>query len=184
MKKCNVCSRTKSLDEFYKDKKMVSGVRNNCKACHIEQETNRYHDNREHTPDFYSESKRKKPSVPRPKSQKRARKPYRYADGRKGNDTSHPHYIRIDSCRKLGITIYDYEKMYEEQGGRCKICNIHESELKKKLGIDHCHNTGTVRGLLCFNCNVGIGHLRDDPEILLKAIEYITSAGAPKPPHS
>jgi len=74
--------------------------------------------------------------------------------------------------RTYGLTLEDYEKMLEEQNNLCKICNEPETE-KKSLAIDHDHNTGKGRGLLCSKCNKGIGLLRDNPELLRIAANYL-----------
>ena len=54
----------------------------------------------------------------------------------------------------------------------CQICNTEFSENTHRC-IDHCHDTGEVRGVLCSFCNIGIGHLKDDKEILMNAIKYL-----------
>lgn len=58
---------------------------------------------------------------------------------------------------KYGITQEDYDRMFDNQKGCCAICGIHQSKLKQKLHVDHCHNTGKVRKLLCRNCNIHLG---------------------------
>lgn len=64
------------------------------------------------------------------------------------------------SLKKLyGLTPEDFNRMFAEQEGRCAICKIHQSELKSILYIDHCHETGKIRGLLCPTCNAGVGFL-------------------------
>lgn len=55
--------------------------------------------------------------------------------------------------RKYGITIKDYNKMFTEQEGKCWMCSKHPTEFNKKLSVDHNHDTGKVRGLLCQGCN-------------------------------
>jgi hypothetical protein len=70
--------------------------------------------------------------------------------------------------RRYGIGIEDFERMYSEQGGMCAICWAPKPE-----HVDHDHLTGKVRGLLCFNCNGGLGQFRDDSEVLTRAIEYL-----------
>lgn len=70
--------------------------------------------------------------------------------------------------QKYGITLEDFKAMVKAQKGRCKICG-----LKTKLNVDHNHDTGKVRGLLCHKCNTGIGLLNDDLEILEQAVEYL-----------
>jgi hypothetical protein len=74
--------------------------------------------------------------------------------------------------RRYGITEDDYNRMLDEQGGRCAICATDEPG-KKSWCIDHDHETGAVRGLLCSLCNVGIGNLRDDTDILRSAVSYL-----------
>jgi len=84
---------------------------------------------------------------------------------------------RRDSQYKLkyGITLADYNALYEAQNGRCKICNTHESELKTRLYVDHCHSTTKVRGLLCQPCNTLIGFSYDNTKVLQNAIAYLNS---------
>lgn len=72
-----------------------------------------------------------------------------------------------------GITIEDYNRMFEEQGGCCKICKRHQSEFKKRLHVDHCHKTKRVRGLLCFGCNIALGKINDNPAIIEAMLEYL-----------
>lgn len=82
-----------------------------------------------------------------------------------------------DLKRNYGISLNDYDKLFLEQKGKCKICETHISEInkrhKKHLCVDHCHETGIIRGLLCDSCNRGIGLLKDDANILKSAYEYL-----------
>ncbi len=73
---------------------------------------------------------------------------------------------------KFGITIERYEEMSLEQEHKCAICG-QPSKAPRALAVDHCHNTGKVRGLLCGNCNLGMGKLNDSKELLMKAIMYL-----------
>ncbi len=78
-------------------------------------------------------------------------------------------YLRAWRFKKhYGITVEDYDRMFKAQGGRCKICK-QERELK----VDHCHEKGHVRGLLCDLCNRGIGFFKDDPVWLSAAANYL-----------
>lgn len=81
-----------------------------------------------------------------------------------------------------GITPAEYDALYREQSGCCAICRIHKEPWQpgggvkgryRFLVVDHDHSAGRVRGLLCFNCNLGIGHFRDDPMLMLAAIAYV-----------
>lgn len=88
---------------------------------------------------------------------------------------------RLNTCMKwkFGITIEDYKRMSQEQNGVCAICGKPETILDprrgilKRLVIDHDHDTGKIRGLLCHNCNSGIGMLQDKQEIVQKAADYL-----------
>ena len=71
---------------------------------------------------------------------------------------------------RYGLTSEQFEDMRLAQEGRCAICRI---EALPRLHIDHNHKTGKVRGLLCGNCNKGIGLLRDNPDFLQSAMEYL-----------
>ena len=73
---------------------------------------------------------------------------------------------------KYGITVEDYQQMFIDQENKCAICQRH-SRGEKTLVIDHNHETGKVRGLLCYSCNSGIGLLQDNIKMLHNAIEYL-----------
>lgn len=81
---------------------------------------------------------------------------------------------RIVNINKYGISVEEREKMLIAQNGSCKICNKSEKEFAKNLAIDHCHITGRVRGLLCVNCNSGLGKFMDDINLLNEAIKYLS----------
>ena len=74
--------------------------------------------------------------------------------------------------RKYGFSIADYDAMSHCQNGVCAICGQPNNN-GKRLDVDHNHDSGKVRGLLCNSCNRGIGYLKDDAEVLLKAAEYL-----------
>ena len=76
--------------------------------------------------------------------------------------------------RKYGITLETYELMLRAQDYTCAICGTAAVKSRnKKLVVDHCHDTGKVRGLLCNKCNVGLGQFGDNKEVLLKALAYL-----------
>lgn len=72
------------------------------------------------------------------------------------------------------LTVRQFKKMHREQGGLCAICGIDNS----KLVIDHDHNTGDARGLLCNNCNHLLGRAKDSPLVLRRAAEYLERSNA------
>ena len=81
--------------------------------------------------------------------------------------------------KHYGITLEQYEELFRLQGGRCAICNdppatgLSGRGKANRLVVDHDHDTGAVRGLLCRPCNSGVGHLRDSGALLRKAIAYL-----------
>ena len=83
------------------------------------------------------------------------------------------HKRDVDLQWRYGISLDNWQDMFTKQNGCCAICKTHQSELKSSLHVDHNHNTGKVRGLLCSNCNTAIGLLKDDEDRLLSAIQYI-----------
>ena len=75
--------------------------------------------------------------------------------------------------QNYGITLDEYNKMYENQKGCCKICGEHQESFSVTLAVDHCHTTGKVRGLLCRSCNTALGSFRDNITNLQSAIDYL-----------
>jgi hypothetical protein len=92
-----------------------------------------------------------------------------------GKHCLHCKEIRLLSTRKriYGTTVRDYNKLLEDQGGVCAICKKPPDALDRRLDTDHCSITGAIRGLLCRSCNTGIGHLKHDPILLQRALEYV-----------
>lgn len=83
-------------------------------------------------------------------------------------------YHRNDKLqRTYGISYAEYLTMLEAQCNGCAICGTTSTGKRKAFAVDHNHETGKVRGLLCSNCNTGIGNLREDEGIMLRAIEYL-----------
>lgn len=74
--------------------------------------------------------------------------------------------------RKYGITADQVDAMFEKQGRICAICKT-DKPGGKGWHVDHLHGEKLVRGILCGACNVGLGHFRDSPEILLNAKSYL-----------
>jgi len=92
------------------------------------------------------------------------------ACGQRGHD-------RFRMKKAYGIELEEYEEMAKAQKGRCAICGGEGFELvpgqRSLLVIDHCHTTGKVRGLLCHNCNRGLGLFKDSVESLSNAVRYL-----------
>jgi hypothetical protein len=83
---------------------------------------------------------------------------------------------------RYGLTAPQVDQMLEDNRGTCKICSMsiffgtsgNQSGLKKHSAVvDHCHTTGKVRGVICWDCNKGLGNFRDDTSYLKQAIKYL-----------
>lgn len=87
---------------------------------------------------------------------------------------------RANRLHKHGITQDQFDKMYIQQNGKCNICNceldinLPPKDTKRVCVIDHCHTSGTVRGLLCTKCNQALGLFNDNVNSLKKAIQYLS----------
>jgi hypothetical protein len=75
--------------------------------------------------------------------------------------------------KRFGITWDDYRIKWIEQNGCCDICGRYQTDLTKALAVDHNHQTKQIRGLLCGDCNTGIGLLKEDSTVLRQAADYI-----------
>jgi hypothetical protein len=90
--------------------------------------------------------------------------------------------------RRYGVTVAQYEDLKSAQEYRCAICGEHENDLPRQktrktvegtqnlasaLVVDHCHESGRVRKLLCFACNQAIGLMKESPRILESALRYL-----------
>jgi Recombination endonuclease VII len=88
--------------------------------------------------------------------------------------TDDPSLSRKYNLKKMyGITLDQFAAMLAEQGSVCAICKADTPRGKGAWHVDHCHSTGRVRGLLCHDCNTGIGKLKDSPQLLRDAISYL-----------
>jgi hypothetical protein len=89
-----------------------------------------------------------------------------------------PQRLEINKRSKFktqyGMSLEDYAEMLERQGGVCAFCGTTEIRgFGKQLAVDHCHDFNRVRGILCGNCNRGIGNFNHDPALLAAAAEYL-----------
>lgn len=94
---------------------------------------------------------------------------------------SNPEAVRLYNLRgamkKYGVTLDWFEAKLAEQDGRCVICGAMPDpngiKAAARLHVDHDHETGAVRDLLCTRCNQGLGYFRDNPDLLRTAADYI-----------
>ena len=188
---CFRCHIEKGIEEFSKDRTTRSGYKGVCKACLREY-------CKQHPPSSwpkYEEYKIKKQVSARAYYQrnkemcaaKRALWYKAHADEinerARMQHQANPERIRQVKLAKYSLTLESWDALYQKQGGVCAICGNPEIDIDsrtkaaRRLSVDHNHVTGKVRGLLCNNCNKGIGNLQEDIEILLRAITYIKEDG-------
>jgi hypothetical protein len=87
--------------------------------------------------------------------------------------------VRNANLKRYGITAAQYDEMFAAQGGVCALCSSPERACNrdgslKRLAVDHSHETGQVRELLCYECNTLLAKAEDNPEILKLAIRYLS----------
>lgn len=155
--KCSTCQVHKDVSEFHKNKSIPRGYGYTCKLCKYEYE----HQRRLTDPDYVART------ATTASRWRRANKKGRY---RRSRNSMLRH--------RYGIGIDEYEAMLERQSGECAICGRADSGIEgKTLHVDHCHETGKVRGILCHPCNNGLGRFDDNKELLLKAVKYLEENG-------
>lgn len=156
MKFCNACKTEKILEEdFGKDVHSKDGHTNYCKICRNSrarawERANNYYKKRNNRNKVYRTEYYSRPEV---------------------KERMRDQWFQ----KKYGISLRDYKALARKQGGKCAICKrTSEEEPKgKRLAVDHCHETNTIRGLLCQNCNRGMGLFGDNIALLEKAIAYL-----------
>jgi hypothetical protein len=163
-KRCRHCGELKPLEQFHRDRSVKDGRRPECKACTAAKRRARY---------------RKDPAaeIARVKAWQQANSERLNAYRRQRR--SDPAVRRRDRSghlrRKFGITIDEYEARLARQGGGCAICGRDEPPAGS-LHVDHDHDSGRVRALLCVRCNNGIALFDEDPALLRYAADYVATA--------
>lgn len=165
-KTCRICGETKPLEDFYAMVGMRDGHRNECKVCNLAQKQQRYeadpgkhiarvqawqHQNKEHVNAYQRRNNA------RPERKRRARDAY--------------------YRRTFGLSADEFDARLGAQGGGCAICGA-RPERVASLHLDHCHETGEIRGICCSRCNQGLGLFRDDPDLLEAAVRYLRQGRA------
>lgn len=146
--RCTRCQLEKPSAEFRVDRRKNNGLRSHCRACD------------------------------RAYARIRQRKTEQAVHWRKANPEASYQQTRASKLRGLyGITVAEYDHLLAKQGGKCAICGSADPRgrkgAKRYFGVDHCHITGVVRGLLCMPCNTGIGNLGDSPAVVSAALAYL-----------
>lgn len=160
-KACTKCGEVKSLDAFYRAAGTRDGRRGDCIECFRRRAKERYPQIREREIARVRQWQKENPERHLANQRKLRSKPEAKRKSRAGH-----------LKRKFGLTLDDYERMLEAQGGGCCICGTPPPE-GGSLHVDHDHATGEVRGLLCFTHNNALGDFDDDPALLRSALAYL-----------
>ena len=142
-KRCCKCKQAKLLSDFHRNRSNKDSLHTVCKPCNIKQ----------------SGEAQKRNRAQRTEQQRAWKKANKHKE--------REYYTRY----RYGIELELYNAMHEAQGGVCAICR--NPPHRSVLCIDHCHETGRVRGLLCNCCNAMLGRLKDDKQALQRAIDYL-----------
>lgn len=144
-KVCVACKVRKAASEFRPNARMKSGLESYCRPCAVAKSA----EWRAKNPD-----KVKRLAAARPK---------RTTDER----------WAVMLWVNYRIKPEEYWALHAKQGGVCAICGEAGTTKRGMLHVDHCHETGQIRGLLCHRCNLALGHMRDRVDLLRKAIDYL-----------
>ena len=143
MQYCPSCKQNKDDTDFHKVKDRKSGHHPYCKECRCKKAKDRYLRDKE-------------------KIKSRNKKWW-------ANESN----VRKMVLSKYGMTPEDYLVLFNLQEGSCAVCGTHQLELDHRLHVDHDHQTGKVRGLLCRNCNFALGLMGDSPDLIGRLKEYV-----------
>lgn len=161
-KKCSGCLLEKRIDNYIPRKRGKYGVNHICNECRkIERK-----DEKIKKPESYIKGLEKRKKTNKIKNEEIKNDPI--AAKQKKNRATNWFLIR-----KYNITLKQYEDLLKSQNYKCAICHCENNNKDKKcFDVDHCHETGKVRGLLCNSCNQGIGYINKS-EHLKSAAEYV-----------
>lgn len=161
MKQCTGCQKTKPLTDFKlrSDTKKPMG---RCRECDLIWHKEHYAQNRSRLREA-AKVYNQRPEV------KEHRK--RYKASRKAQDKVWKK--DWDLTRHYGITLEILEETVRAQNNHCPLCVRYFPTDSRQWHVDHCHNTGKVRGVLCGNCNIMVGQSKENPDTLRRAAEYL-----------
>jgi hypothetical protein len=179
-KRCCTCRESFPLSEFGKDKQRRDGMSIRCRACNRSKSSGWYRKNSERA----KEAARawglaNREMVNARQRAWRAENPEKTRANKSRWAIRNPERARLVSRKahlkcKYGISIEIYEQMLKDCGGVCQICG--NPPKNRPLAIDHDHQTGAIRGLLCNGCNAALGRFGDDIPGLQAAIRYLERA--------
>lgn len=149
----------------YKEQSRVNYLKNREKAIERSRQW------KEKNPERYQELTRNHSEKNREKMTARSAAWYRENKDRARQTT------RKNKLQRYGLTVEQFSAMLASQSGKCPICQM-ELKSPKVPAVDHDHQTGAVRGILCRQCNAAIGQLQDNPTVLRRAAEYLENSSS------
>jgi len=177
-KTCSKCKVEKDSSCFHKSKAQPDGLANWCKTC--VSQLNKQRTKEGHWSKHYAKYRDKQLAGKKTYYQEHREAKLAYQKERRKNPEVKLRHNLDKTSKKTGyskdVLIEFYTAQFAKQDGCCAICGRHQSEFGKRFDIDHDHKTNELRGLLCSGCNLGIGNLRDDAEVCLKAYMYLRKA--------
>jgi hypothetical protein len=175
MKICTKCRISQELKEFRKDKSKKDGIHSACNTCNNKAQRKWYQNNKNKARDQANKSyKKNQIKISARRKELLKDNPEKYKQARR--KLYNPIKSKLNSWKYAGIknmTIERYNSLLISQNGKCAICKIPKEQFKRILNVDHDHQTGEVRGLLCDSCNRGIGYLKDSIDVITSAKNYL-----------
>ena len=176
---CQKCLVEKDASAFHKDKSCKRGLRYMCKDCYLHYQREWRRNNSEKSKEYVKRRIAKNPEKHRLKHKKWvAQTPEKQRLYKRNyiinNPEKHKISTRENHLRKYGITIEKHNEILLSQNGKCAICGTDYFDGKGGFCVDHNHDTGLVRGILCHHCNLILGHCRDNLSILTSAFDYLS----------
>lgn len=176
IKVCSICNIEKDISLFYKDSKKPDGYRPDCKMCFLERNKDYYLKNKEvirnRVKKYSKNNSEKIREYRKTYHEKNKEKLKKYQQDRYYNGNGRLENLESKLKKNYNLTLDGYNDLIVKQKGVCAIC-FNQCTSGKSLSVDHNHDTGKIRGLLCNRCNRGIGLMRDDAIILESAIKYL-----------
>lgn len=158
--RCRCCGENKLLDQFYPS--IAARGKGECRSCLREKKR------------IYARENAEKLAAAARK--RRHRRGDEWRAYKREYYKNNPETYRRYNLSRYNISPEEYDRLLASQGGGCACCGAAENKNGKRLFVDHCHESGAVRGILCHRCNSGIGSLGDDVKGLRRALAYLARA--------
>ena len=170
-KKCTKCAETKPITQYNKCK---GARRAYCKSCHAAESIKWHRSNADKRRAHTIAYQRNWRANNKEKTKEYGRRSYKKLTPEQKKQKAHKSRMR-SLQRKYGISAENWQMLYERQGGLCALCRVPGRTGRHGiLSVDHCHETGRIRGLLCTPCNSAIGILGESRERIARVLAYVS----------